>query len=406
MKRLLFFTSQYPSRTGDGNFIKNEIQALSEGFDKIYIARLSKGSASDTHELPDNVEVVFDGFVNKKDIIKRGVFNTTSVWVVCKLFFNDVLKVKSITHLQWFILAILIGRGVYSNTKIKELLNKYNSDDLDLYFFWGTGMSYLIPWLGKFSNKINVKFHGGDLYINRRGYIPFRKAILSRANKLITISNDGKLYLQNLTKKMKIPSDDKVFLIRLGTLKSEEKLPNKNVYKEKVIVSCSSITPVKRLLLIHKVIVMLSKDINVRWIHFGDGIQLGALKKQIKAMKSEHLVAELRGYTHNNKVLEFYKVNTVDLFINLSSSEGIPVSIMEAISFNIPVLATNVGGSKEIVGENFKTGILVQKDEDIEKIVDIVKQIFKRNDFEPKKYWQKHFCSIKNSRKLVKLITG
>ena len=39
----------------------------------------------------------------------------------------------------------------------------------------------------------------------------------------------------------------------------------------------------------------------------------------------------------------------MDLLINLSSSEGIPVSMMEAISFGIPVFANDVGGISEIV---------------------------------------------------------
>ena len=36
-------------------------------------------------------------------------------------------------------------------------------------------------------------------------------------------------------------------------------------------------------------------------------------------------------------------MNDFDLFVNMSLSEGIPVSIMEAISFGIPIIATNVG---------------------------------------------------------------
>ena len=39
----------------------------------------------------------------------------------------------------------------------------------------------------------------------------------------------------------------------------------------------------------------------------------------------------------------------IDLFINTSSSEGVPVSIMEALSVGIPIIATDVGGTKEIV---------------------------------------------------------
>ena len=47
----------------------------------------------------------------------------------------------------------------------------------------------------------------------------------------------------------------------------------------------------------------------------------------------------------------FYRNNPVDLFANVSESEGTPVSIMEAISCGMPVLATAVGGNPEIVSE-------------------------------------------------------
>lgn len=42
----------------------------------------------------------------------------------------------------------------------------------------------------------------------------------------------------------------------------------------------------------------------------------------------------------------------------MSDSEGIPVSIMEAMSFGIPVIARNVGGMSEIVNE--ENGLLLE----------------------------------------------
>jgi len=46
--------------------------------------------------------------------------------------------------------------------------------------------------------------------------------------------------------------------------------------------------------------------------------------------------------------------------MNLSETEGIPVSIMEAQSAGVPILATNLGGTSEIV--NNENGFLVEKD--------------------------------------------
>jgi glycosyltransferase involved in cell wall biosynthesis len=54
-------------------------------------------------------------------------------------------------------------------------------------------------------------------------------------------------------------------------------------------------------------------------------------------------------------VPRFYSNNPVDLFLNVSESEGIPVSIMEAMAAGIPVIATDVGGSAEIVDDSVGT---------------------------------------------------
>ena len=55
-----------------------------------------------------------------------------------------------------------------------------------------------------------------------------------------------------------------------------------------------------------------------------------------------------------------------DLFMNVSSSEGLPVSIMEAFSFGIPALVTAVGGNPEIVQEG--AGILLDENPSINSI--------------------------------------
>ena len=48
-------------------------------------------------------------------------------------------------------------------------------------------------------------------------------------------------------------------------------------------------------------------------------------------------------------VLPWLTRNPVDLFCNVSDSEGLPVSLMEAASCGIPMLARDVGGNREIV---------------------------------------------------------
>src|SRR5690606_6601654 len=63
------------------------------------------------------------------------------------------------------------------------------------------------------------------------------------------------------------------------------------------------------------------------------------------------------GQLDNSDVLDFLQNNPVDIFINSSASEGIPVSIMEAMAHGIPAIAPCVGGIPELVNEC--TGVLL-----------------------------------------------
>ena len=57
-------------------------------------------------------------------------------------------------------------------------------------------------------------------------------------------------------------------------------------------------------------------------------------------------------------------INLCDIFLLLSAYEGLPMSILEAMSCAKPVVASNVGGIGEAVGTDGKAGILVPNDVD------------------------------------------
>jgi glycosyltransferase involved in cell wall biosynthesis len=59
-------------------------------------------------------------------------------------------------------------------------------------------------------------------------------------------------------------------------------------------------------------------------------------------------------------ILEMYHKS--DIFIRPSLTEGMPLAVLESMACGIPVIATDVGGTSEIVRNN-KTGILVQPGE-------------------------------------------
>ena len=81
--------------------------------------------------------------------------------------------------------------------------------------------------------------------------------------------------------------------------------------------------------------------------------------------------AELCGRVPHAALLDAYAKRRFDLFVNVSTTEGLPLSIMEACGFGTPVVATSVGGIPEIVrdGEN---GFLLPPDLDERMLADAI----------------------------------
>ena len=100
----------------------------------------------------------------------------------------------------------------------------------------------------------------------------------------------------------------------------------------------------------------------------------------------------MKGAVDHEKLIDYYRTTPVDLFLNVSSSEGVPVSVMEAMSFGIPVIATNVGGTSEIVSG--KTGMLVNADISPEELAGKIEELKQKPEFfklrlASRKEWEK-----------------
>lgn len=135
--------------------------------------------------------------------------------------------------------------------------------------------------------------------------------------------------------------------------------------------------------------------LEIKWIHVGDGEEFEIIKGQIDKRKPENFTVQLIGAIPNKDVQNFYLAQPIDCFITLSSSEGIPISICEALSYGVPVIATAVGGIPEIVSD--KVGILLQEPTEIETfIIEISKYINDREAYYKLRknaaaHWQQHF---------------
>ncbi len=242
--------------------------------------------------------------------------------------------------------------------------------------------------------KVVSRAHRYDLYEDRNPvkYIPLRYSILQEIDYVYPCSKHGEAYLKN-----KFPGfSEKIKASFLGT--KDFGIENSNSRTENYlnIISCSNVVPIKRMDKIVEVIKRIP-GYNIRWTHYGDGPLMEWLKSAVNDLPSNVSVL-LKGNTSNDIIMENYKQQYYDFFINLSDSEGIPVSIMEAMSFGIPCVATDVGGTSEIV-ENGVNGLLLSPNTKAEEVATLIS-----NNIQPLRHmrkacretWNKRFNADKN----------
>ncbi|WP_051572296.1 glycosyltransferase [Ruminiclostridium cellobioparum] len=363
--------------TADATFFINEVNYITKYFDEVVVI-----SYPGNEEVFSNLakEKGFRYYVVKANILKALISFGIFKWLFDKNTRKEIKSVFSISKLGLSKIIYILHYGLfYINAKryIDREISRNLNDNVYMYSFWLTRGAYAIANYNvtRKSNlkKIVSRAHGYDLYEERNltRYLPFRDFIDINLDEIHFISGHGLNYFTQRYISTTLSSIKNIS--RLGTYNPYEKR-KKIIEKDKVcIASCSSIIPVKRLDLIIDIIANI--DLPVTWIHIGTGSQ----KSEIETYAAEKLKGKeynFLGHIDNSEILRTYERYDVDFFINTSDSEGVPVSIMEAISMGIPVIARNVGGNSEIVEAN--TGYLINNIDNMKNVYNQVNTIIKQ----------------------------
>lgn len=94
---------------------------------------------------------------------------------------------------------------------------------------------------------------------------------------------------------------------------------------------------------------------DIRFILAGDGPLLSDFKERVKDFNLEDRI-EFLGHVNRNEIVKLYQ--NAHLFVFPSYYEGLPGSLLEAMSCKLPIVATKVPGNIELI-ENNVNGILV-----------------------------------------------
>jgi glycosyltransferase involved in cell wall biosynthesis len=372
-KSVLIFTDSYPYGKAEP-FLKTELEYFAHSFENVSVFPLETGLNIEKREVPEKVKIidpVFKRIKNKKELLTKGLFNSSLLAALIKEGIRSGAYKSWPRFRIWFTHLLLI-RSLLAEIRNRDLVQFFMRFDI-LYFYWGLRWSQVIPFLPEeLKPKIITRFHGSDLYEHtNNGYIPWRRQQLERMNHAVVISEKGEKYIEDMYPFMK----GKTLLSRIGTL--DYGLNPRSESDSFRIVSCSNINAVKRVELIVQALGHMK--ISIEWTHFGDGPFKNKVEKLASAL-SPNIKWRLAGALSHDELMHYYQNSPVDLFLNVSSSEGVPVSVMEAMSFGIPVIATDVGGTSEIVSE--KTGLLIDKDFTPALLAKRIEEMAGRSDLE------------------------
>jgi colanic acid/amylovoran biosynthesis glycosyltransferase len=387
LKDLILITSNFPYEIREP-FLEQEILIISKYFRNIYI--ISQDNFSDKcREVPANTKVYkIDTNLKKKELSQLSIKAIFTKAFYIELFhilfvYNKMLNMTMLKDLLYTISA-----GIKIRNFIRKIINdeNLNQNNLILYSYWMDKGAFAISQIKGCKNNCHSisRAHSFDIYQwrNKNNYLPLKKYIYKRLNSIYFISYNGKNYFKNT---YKINDLNKSKISRLGTINHQPFHPIQNTNNEMVIISCAGISELKRL---DKIIDALSliDNFKIKWIHIGDDPYFKGFENKIKAYAfdklgtKENIKYDFAGRFTNKELIQFYINNDIDLFINTSSIEGLPVTFMEAMSFGIPVIGPDIGGINEIV--NTSNGVLLSPDPGIEEIANAIIKIHSLNDAE------------------------
>ncbi len=366
-KNLVLFTNKFPFVGGEP-FLETEIVYLANSFDKVRIFSLESGTEKSI-ALPENVIIMPFEF-NKDVKLKKIVLQ--HFYILLRWFGSEFVlskhRWKYISQFRWnfFRLIGLIDAADRLLNEYKEILKNSNN-----YSYWFNEWASVLAISKAMDKDISfisrVHLYDFEEEFQSRGYLPFRNIESKHVKAIYPISDYAMRYLSNKYQNKRIKETQ-----RLGVNDNGLNLLNKET-NEITIVSCSYLLWFKRPLLIARLIEKLNLD--VTWHHFGDGplktefLNLaGTLPSNVKFIH--------HGHVSNSVVIEFYRLNHVTLLINLSSFEGIPVSMMEAISFGIPIIGCDVCGMPEIVTD--ETGLLLEENVNLTDAAEKVREFISK----------------------------
>lgn len=351
--RVILITDLFPYQSTEVGFLREEIKHLAEKYDVTIVTKDPSPKTNPT-QLPDNVTLL--------NYNPAKGYNPLCLLLRCLTFsclYSELIRVKINRYIFSNIAEVIkkLMRSIHLSDYLKEIRSGIDGN-VCFYTYWNDYSTHACLLTARREDRVISRCHGHDLYKFNPNLCPYKDYINPRIDLLAPISNIGERYYRD-----NYNNDVNIRTYHLGVPPAQRPaiFNNSNSIR---IFSLARLHPIKRIPLLIETLAKISPSINIEWTHIGGTPQQLSLakamaKSELEAHQNIHYT--FKGELPNNEVMEFLTSTPFDFIINTSSSEGIPVSIMEAMSLGIPAIGTNVGGNPEIIIDK-KNGYLMPVD--------------------------------------------
>jgi glycosyltransferase involved in cell wall biosynthesis len=240
--------------------------------------------------------------------------------------------------------------------RVREILQADGPDVVHCHWYKANLLAYLASRRGKTISLVSTQ-HGMPEYLGRR--VDIKYSVLHRFNFfLLSRYFQGTVAVSNEVRKTLTErhgfDEGRTFVIYNGTEPCDGALPARSGGRF-TIGSSGRFFPVKDFPLMVEIAREIAKyEAGIRFELAGTGPEKERIAEMVRLHGLDRTFL-LRGFL--SEVSGFYR--GLDLYLNTSRHEGIPMSVLEAMAHGLPVVAPDVGGLKEILDDGVH-GFLVK----------------------------------------------
>lgn len=341
---LLIVTAEFPFGRGEG-FLEHEIRALAAEGPRVFVVPLRWWARKKRDVLPDSIDVV--------------LLPPLSVRGLARLF-GEVMRnpgrLARVVHLlardpRHFAKNLLT---IPSALAIACFVRERKIDHIHAHWLATSATAAMVAAIWS-ESKFSITTHRWDIFDGN-----LASAKLERAQFVRFISESGR----RAWLRLRPGSEDKLVLLRMGVQLPPERatLPEGEPFK----IGCpANLIPVKgHEDLLRAVAAARAKDLAIELWIIGEG-ELRRTLEELAVGLGLGSACRFTGQLAHDELLSLYKDGKFHCVVLPSRDlgnglhEGIPISLMEAMSFGIPVIATRTGGIGELVRDRID-GLLVE----------------------------------------------